>query len=123
VRPLRALLVTALALLAGCSRPGGAAPTASFELVCDSSDTPEFSALFCLRHDTRNGDTRRVDVDKLPRSNGSTRAAEAPAGTYQLVCEATSSDKRSEFFCIRLHTGTGEMLLVGLPKVGVVPAE
>lgn len=120
------LLVVLLA--ASCSErplPAASDPAGSvalpFHLVCDSADTRESSTLFCVRLDTRDGDVRRVDLSKLPQSNGPTRAAAGPAGTYQLVCDSTNTEVQSDFRCVRLHRQTGELLLVRLPKVGVIP--
>jgi hypothetical protein len=111
----------ALLALAGCDGPP--ASTARYELRCNSSNTKQQSQLFCVRHDTTTGDVRRVAIDRLPRSSGPTAAAAGPEGTYQLVCEATSTETRSDFYCVRLNRKTGELLMVALPKLGVIPAE
>lgn len=115
-------------LAASCSesppveRRAGAPSQANFELVCRASNTRERAALFCMRHDTRNGDVVRIDYEKLPVSNGPTAAADGSAGRYQLECESTASDARADVYCIRLDTQTGDMLLIALPKLRVVPA-
>lgn len=111
----------ALLALAGCSGKPEAA--GRYELRCNSSNTRQQSQLFCVRHDTTTGDVRRVAIDRLPRSSGPTAAAAGPEGTYQLVCEATSTETRSDLFCVRLNRRTGELLMVALPRLGVIPAE
>lgn len=122
------LLFLSLPILA-CGKSGGTGgaaanlEAANFQLVCDSSDTKERSSLFCVRIDTRNGDVKVVAVDKLPVSQGPTASEALDPGTYQLECHATRSDATSDLFCLRLNRSSGEMLLVALPKVGVVPSE
>ena len=115
--------VCCAAALGACSSRGGGREASSrrFELVCDSSDTRESSTLFCTRIDTRTGDVKRIDISKLSQSNGPTAAAEERDGTYQLVCDSTDTEARSDFRCVRINTETGELLLVGLPKVEVIP--
>src|SRR5262245_30420498 len=93
----------------------------AFELVCDSTDTRETSTLFCMLHDTRTGDVRRVDISKLPQSNGPTKSEAGPPGSYQLVCDSTDTESSSDFRCIRLNRRNGEMMLVNLRKVSAVP--
>lgn len=94
----------------------------NYDLVCDSADTDESSTMFCIRIDTRNGDILFVDQTKLTLSNGPTAAATVePAGSYLLVCDSTNTPAKADFRCLRLHRGTGEMLLVGLPKLGKIP--
>lgn len=116
-------LVLAVTLLAGCKdAPAGDASTPpNFELDCESSDTATASELFCVRTDTRTGDILRVTYGQLPTSNGPTAAPEGRAGRFTTVCDATSTDTRSDFYCIRLDTDTGEMLLVNLQKVAAFP--
>lgn len=117
--------VLGLLLLAAACTPGRAATSTggqvNFELACDSSDTHESSTLYCMRMDTRTGDILRVDLSKLPRSSGPTKAPEGPSGLYQLVCDSTDTETRSDFRCLRVNRQTGEILLVDLPKVGVFP--
>jgi hypothetical protein len=117
--------LAALALVAcdgGQGERAAAAPAApAFDLVCDSTDTRTASTLFCMRIDTRTGDVLRVDLSRLPQSNGPTGAADEPAGTYQLVCDATNTESRGDFRCVRVNRRTGELLLIRLPKVGQVP--
>lgn len=77
--------------------------------------------MFCMRHDTRNGEIKRVKLDHIPVSQGKTRSSVSEAGTYQLECAATSSEKKADVYCVRLNTESGDMLLVALPKVGEIP--
>ena len=115
-------LVLAITVMAGCKdAPSEGAPPPNFELDCESSDTATASELFCVRTDTRNGDILRVTYGQLPTSNGPTAAPEGPPGRFTTVCDATSTDTRSDFYCIRLNTDTGEMLLVNLQKVAAFP--
>lgn len=104
-------------------KPAAAARAPAFQLVCGSSDTKDSTSLFCVRMDTRNGDVKRVAWDHIPVSQGSTKAADGAPGRYQLVCDATHSETTSDFYCLRLDTESGEMLLVQLPKVGVIPED
>lgn len=120
------VLVALLCLQATACRPepaspGTGAPAVHYELDCASSDTATAAQLYCVRTDTRTGDVLRVDHTRLPTSNGSTAAGDAPAGRFTTVCAATSTDTRSDFYCVRLNTESGEMLLVNLQKVNVVP--
>jgi hypothetical protein len=114
-RPDPATPATAPASAAG----GGPAP--SFELDCDSSETATAAELFCVRTDTRTGDILRVHYRNLPISQGSTAVSGTVPGRFTTICAATSTDTESEFFCIRLNTESGEMLLVNLQKIGGIP--
>jgi hypothetical protein len=122
------LIFLSLPILA-CGKSGGTGGAttspgaANFQLVCDSSDTKERSSLFCVRIDSRNGDVQVVAVDKLPVSQGPTAAEARDPGTYQLECHATRNEATSDLFCLRLNRASGEMLLVALPKVGMVPSD
>jgi hypothetical protein len=117
-----AVLAVTMGCDAGKAEPPHPTVAMNYDLVCDSADTNESSTMFCMRIDTRNGDVLFVDQTKLTQSNGPTAAAVAePAGTYQLVCDSTNTPTKADFRCLRLHRGTGEVLLVGLPKVGKVP--
>lgn len=121
-----ALIVVLSATACGPGGGGAGTPTASgaafpYDLVCDSADTAESSTLFCMRIDTRDGDIRHVELSKLPQSNGPTRSAEGPPGTYKLVCDSTDTSTKSDFRCLRLNRQTGEVLLIALPKVGKFP--
>ena len=116
--------VAALLVLAACGRAEGTAPAGqapAFQLVCDATETRESAALHCVRHDTRNGDTKRVALASIPAAQGPTATTPGPPGSYQLVCRSTTTEARSDFYCVRLDTRTGELLLVALPKVGVIP--
>lgn len=115
------MAVSASTACGKANRGGSGGPAHNYELVCDSSDTRETSTLFCMRMDTRTGDVKRVDLSRLPQSNGPTKAAEEPAGVYQLVCDSTDTELKSDFRCIRLNRRTGELLLVSLPKVETFP--
>jgi hypothetical protein len=115
-----------LIALAGCKQtvPTSAAGRANFELDCESSDTATAAELFCVRTDTRNGAVLRVNYTALPTSNGPTAVEKsAAAGRYTTECDATSTDTRSDFYCIRLDTETGDMLLVNLTKIDQLPAK
>lgn len=110
--------VAATAALGACGErgaAGGAAPR--FQLVCDSADTAEQSTLFCVRADTRNGDTHVIDIDKLPITSGASRAADERDGTYQTVCDSTVTPTKSDFRCLRLHTGSGEVVVLRLSEL------
>jgi len=119
-RQLHLPLIAALAAatLGACgkgSAPAGAAPR--FQLICDSADTAEQSTLFCVRADTRNGDTHVIDIDKLPITSGASRAADERDGTYQTVCDSTVTPTKSDFRCLRLHTGSGEVVVLRLSEL------
>jgi hypothetical protein len=93
----------------------------NFELDCSSSDTATAAQLYCVRTDTRTGDVLRVNYMNLPTSNGPTGETAGVPGRFTTQCAATSTDARSDFYCIRLNTDTGEMLLLNLQKVGSLP--
>lgn len=118
------VLVALISLSAAGCRADATAPAAApahYELDCASSDTATAAQLYCVRTDTRTGDILRVNHMALPASNGSTAAGNAPAGRFTTVCDATSTDTRSDFYCIRMNTDTGELLLVNLQKADVLP--
>ena len=121
------LVVVVLAIgLAGCKPSASQEPATTaapnFELACKSSNTATAAELFCIRTDTRSGDVVRVKHLSLPTSNGPTgTGAAGRPGLFTTACEPTSTDTRSDLYCIRLNTETGEMLLVNLQKVGVIP--
>ncbi len=110
-----------LSLVLGCGpAPALATPErgpARYELSCDSSDTAQTSALFCVRLDTSTGDVKRIDLSKVKSTTGSTMGAEKGAGAFSIVCDSTDTAARSEFHCIRLDRATGEVVVVSLPKV------
>jgi hypothetical protein len=111
-------------IASGCgptTASANAAPSGMrYELTCDSSDTRQTSALFCVRLDSSTGDVKRVDLTKLKYTTGSTMGPEKGLGVYQLVCDSTSTDIRSEFHCVRLDRSTGEVVMIGLPKVETI---
>jgi len=113
--------IVALALVA-CQSASPRQGKPNFELDCDSSDTARASQLFCVRTDTRTGDILRVNHGRLPTSEAHTATRTGPAGRYTTVCEATATDTHSDFYCIRLDTETGDMLLVNLQKIDAIPA-
>jgi len=107
-----------LLLAAACAERGGAAaPAARYHLVCDSADTSEKSSLFCVRADSRNGDTMVIDIDKLPMTSGASRAAEERDGTYETVCDSTVTPVKSDFRCLRLHTRSGDVVVLRLTEL------
>lgn len=120
----RCLLLLALA---GCSERGAAAPAtapaASFELACDASNTQTAAQLNCVRTDTRTGEVVVVDYMRLPVSNGptGTGAGATTPGRFTTACASVSTDTRADFYCVRMNTETGELLLVNLTKVDVLP--
>ncbi|MBK9032092.1 MAG: hypothetical protein IPL61_12365 [Myxococcales bacterium] len=117
-RVRRAALVLALVLVGACGAKGGGSTGAGpFALACDSADTAQKSTMFCVRTDSRNGDALVVDLDRLPITSGASRAAAGPAGTYQTVCDSTVTPQKSDFGCVRLHTGTGEVVVLRLSEL------
>lgn len=108
-----------LAGIVGCGDRGATAgaPAPRYQLHCDSADTTERSSVFCVRADTRNGDTHVVDLDKLPITNGASRATDERDGTYQTVCDSTVTPTKSDFHCLRLHTQTGEIVVLRLSEL------
>jgi hypothetical protein len=114
-----------LSLLIGCTNSpsiqAGAAVAPNYELRCAPANTSNAAMLQCARTDTRTGDVVVVDYMRLPTSNGSTAVGTAPAGQFTTVCDAASTATRADFYCVRLNTVTGEMLLVNLTKVSVLP--
>jgi len=112
-------------VVAGCTTASTASappPQPNFELDCRASNTATAAELFCVRTDTRNGSIVRVLHGSLPVSNGPTAVSVAePPGTYTTVCDATSTTTRSDLYCIRLNTRTGDMMLVNLQKIESIP--
>lgn len=106
-----------LIVLAGCAKDGGRVSAGPFTLACDSADTAQKSTMFCVRTDSRNGDVLVVDLDRLPITSGASRAADGPPGTYQTVCDSTVTPQKSDFGCVRLHTGTGEVVVLRLAEL------
>lgn len=107
--------------------PAVAASTATprspnFELDCASSNTSNAAMLFCVRTDTRSGEVMNVNIFALPVSTGSTRVGDGPAGRFTTVCDATSTNTHSDFYCVRMNTDSGEMVMVNLQKIGSIPS-
>ncbi len=97
-------------------------PAPNFELTCRASNTATAAELFCIRTDTRNGNIVRVMHNSLPVSNGPTAVGAAePAGSYTTVCDATSTTTRSDLYCIRMNTRTGDMMLINRQKIESIP--
>ncbi len=132
---LVAVLAAGLAVLAlaACGRGSGGSGSGSggasaagdnaFDLECAGSATNTSGQAYCVRTDTRTGDVLRVEIPKLAISNGPTGAAAAPAGRYETECVAVNMAERSDFYCVRLNTESGEMMLVNLTKVGELPGK
>jgi hypothetical protein len=112
------LAAAGILIVAGCNKSSSDRP---FDLVCDSTDTLESSTLHCVRIDTRDGDTRRVLLNSIPRAQGPTRSAPEAPGTYQLVCNSTDTPQRSDFRCVRLNRRTGELLIVAEQLLPTIP--
>jgi hypothetical protein len=115
------------ALLLGCPQPqtgaggGGGAPPPNFTLQCRSASTATSRNVHCIRTDTRSGAVERVALDKIPVSQGPTAVSAAPAGRYQTSCIAAQSDTQADFYCVRINTDSGEMLMINLQKVPTIP--
>lgn len=124
LQPLSTALLAALVAV-GCTRDASRidAGGRAFELSCTGSATNTSGSMQCVRLDTRTGDVQRVDLGKLPTSNGSTASATlGPEGLFQLACAAVNMAERSDFACVRLNTQTGDLMLINLMKVGQVPS-
>lgn len=107
--------------------PAVAASTATprspnFELDCAPSNTSNAAVLFCVRTDTRSGEVMNVNIFALPVSTGSTRVGDGPAGRFTTTCDATSTNTHSDFYCVRMNTDSGEMVMVNLQKIGSIPS-
>lgn len=105
---------------AGCPGPGGGERPA-FELSCHSASTATSRQVHCVRTDTRSGDVLRVDLARLPQSNGPTASGQGPAGRFHTACATAASSEQADFYCVRLNTDTGELLLLNLGKLGQLP--
>ena len=114
-----AILLTAMACATPVASPS---PAASYELDCSAANTATAAQLQCVRTDTRTGEIVVIDYLKLPVSNGPTAVGAAPAGRFTTSCSATSTEKRADFYCIRMNTETGELLLINLQKANVFPS-
>lgn len=104
-------------LLWGCSQAPQSTSLPNFALACESLDAPTESTLQCVRTDTRNGDVRLVDLDKVPITSGTSRGLEETPGTYQTVCDATTTAQRSDLWCVRLHAHNGEVVILKLSEL------
>jgi hypothetical protein len=100
---------------------GAGGPQPNFELDCGATDTASASQLHCVRTDTRSGEVLVVDYMRLPVSNGPTGTGTTAAGRFTTACQATATNDRADFYCIRMNTESGELLLVNLTKVGTLP--
>lgn len=118
---MRAPLVMAGLTLSACTSAPPEPTPHPYELVCESTNTATQTAIFCLRHDTRTGDVVRLDLDKLPTSNGPTAGPEEASDTYRLICQSAATDTRADLYCVRLHRRTGDVLVVNLPKTKLIP--
>jgi hypothetical protein len=98
-----------------------ASPQPNFELDCGATDTASATQLHCVRTDTRTGELLVVDYMRLPVSNGPTGTGTTAPGRFTTACQATATNDRADFYCIRMNTDSGELLLVNLTKVGTLP--
>jgi len=114
-------LALLLALTACSDRVASIASPANYELDCASTNTATAAQLNCVRTDTRTGEILVVDYMKLSVSNGPTVTGTAPAGRFTTSCNSTSTEKRADFYCIRMNTDAGDLLLVNLQKVSIFP--
>lgn len=111
-----------LVAVLGCAQRGSSAtPPANYELDCAATNTQTAAQLNCTRTDTRTGEVVVVEYMRLPVSNGPTTTGATTPGRFTSACAATSTEKRADFYCIRMNTETGELLLVNLQKVSVLP--
>ena len=115
-------LTFALAVMA-CSAQNTGGTAANYELDCGAANTATAAQLHCIRTDTRSGEVVVVNYLKLPVSNGSTATGPAPAGRFTTSCSAPSTEKQADFYCIRMNTETGELLLINLQRANVVPPQ
>lgn len=115
-------LIFLLVLTACSSRVASNTSAANYELDCASANTTTASQLHCVRTDTRTGEILVIDYMKLPISNGPTATDTALAGRFTTSCNSTSTEKRADFYCIRMNTETGELLLINLQKVSIFPS-
>jgi hypothetical protein len=110
-------LLVGLIGIAGCP----ASPAPAFSLTCHSASTASSRQVHCIRTDTRSGEVKRLDLEKLAASNGPSAAGEGPAGRYQTACAAAESDDRADFYCVQLDTDTGELTMLNLGRVSTFP--
>jgi hypothetical protein len=111
----------ALALVSfGCGQGLGATEVA-FELRCEAVYTPRVAEVVCLRHDTRTGESVRLNLAALPSASTPAEPKATDPGVYTLECTSTHAGEKSEVYCVRMHRYTGELSLVTLPKLTVIP--
>src|SRR6476619_7462870 len=117
---MKSRIAIAALTISACSNSApvvGNSPTSgapAYTLACHSASTATSRAFHCIRTDTRTGDVVRVAVDKLPVSKGPVGVSAGPVGRYETACIAASSDAQSDFYCVRLNTDSGEMLLLDM---------
>ncbi len=116
----RAVVLCCLAFVAACPQPAPLPPT-PFSLICDSADTRVSSTLFCMLIDTRNGAVTRVDINELPRITGEDIDATGTLGAFELVCDSTNTETKSDFRCLRLDRRTGTLALITFPDEAAAP--
>ena len=109
-------LLPFVAFVTSCSQPAPP-PSPTYTLACESLDAPAQSTLQCVRTDTRNGDVRLIDLDRVPFTSGPSRAMDEAAGTYQTVCDATTTSQGSDLWCVRLHVFNGEVVILKLSEL------
>ncbi|MBA3542580.1 MAG: hypothetical protein H0T79_23395 [Deltaproteobacteria bacterium] len=115
---LQLALWLGLGFATACSTAGSSAtPAPRYQLVCDSADTAQQSTLFCVRSDSKTGDVAVIDLDRLPITSGASRAAEETDGTYAIECDSTVTPQKSDFRCVRLHTRTGDVVMLRLSEL------
>jgi hypothetical protein len=113
-----ALSIAAIATVAaGCANAPGTAPPPRYQLACDGANTPQQATLFCIRLDSRSGEALVIDLDKLPVTAGASRALDEADATYRIECASTATAQRSDFRCLRLHTRTGEVVMLRLSEL------
>lgn len=114
-----------LAVLASSCTSGGAVPrdlAARFHLQCRPSNTASVGEIHCIRTDTASGDVLKVEIFKLPVSQGPTGTSAGSNGRFQTECAAASTDTKSDFYCVRLDSETGDMMLINMQKIPPFPA-
>jgi len=114
-------LALVLVVLGGCAKDAPSVPGPRFQLACDSADTSQASTLFCVRLDTRNGDAVVLDLEKLPVTTGPSRAIEDVDGAYVMACDSTVTPQHSDFRCLRMHTRTGDVVVLRLSELPHFP--
>jgi hypothetical protein len=121
-RILLGLLITSACRGPEPGRSSDATSDHAFDIVCDGSSTSTSGQPQCIRTDTRTGELVHVEISRLPVSNGPTGAAPGPDGRYKTACVAVNMAERSDFYCLRLNTESGEIMLVNLRKIPTFPS-